>query len=222
MNMNRTCLLLLAGALSAGLNAQSVAERPAYVRLSAVHPMDNFRAYLGDKTPVYALEFGYDFAGPDAWMGLGAHLTYLTASGSAIDKYGGLTQSLKGWRLGADLRFKTSVAGLTPFLGLNVTSYRGNRDTGGTLPNYDDPVNPYRVSAGSYPETEVKFGARVGLEYRINSSWGIAIDYSFSEWRSDYRIDDYMPTTGPRTMDGVNPLNPSWIALSAQYRFSFR
>lgn len=220
MNTNRICMLLLAGSLSAA--AQSVAERPAYARFSLVHPMDNFRAYLGAKTPVFALELGYDFAGPDDWVGIGAHLTYLSASGKAIERYGGLTQSFKGFRLGGDLRFKTSVPGLTPFLGLHVSSYRGTRDTAGTLPNYDAPTTPYQVAAGSYPETELKFGARAGIEYRFNSAWGICIDYSFSEWRSDYRLDSYTPASGPRTMDGVNPLNPSWIAASVQYRFSIR
>lgn len=221
MTLPRICLLATAAALPAVLGAQAVAERPAYARLSAVIPMDNFKSYLGAKAPAQALELGYDFSGPDEWAGLGVHLTYLNAAGSSIEKYGGLQQSLRGWRLGGDVRLKTPVKDLTAFAGITVSKYRGRRDAAGVLPNYDAPASPFRVPAGDYPETQTKFGARAGVEYRINAAWGVALDYSFSEWRSDYQINSYTPGTGSRTMDGVNPLNPSWIALSAQYRWSF-
>ncbi len=218
--MNRVGALFLSGLAALALQGQSTADHPVYVRLSAVMPMGDLKAYLGDKTLVHAFEVGHDFKGPDDWAGLGLYATYLVANGSPITKYQGLKQSLYGWRVGGDVRFKTPVAGLTPFLGVSITAYDGKIDKGGVVPNYDTPSQPFQVPAGPYPEGKGKFGGRLGVEYRINKEWGLALDYSFSEWRSDFRLGTYTPITGHRVVNGLNPVNPSWIALSAQYRWS--
>ena len=215
--MSRIGAMLLAGGMV--LQAQAVAERPAYARVSAVLPSGDLKAYLGDKPLAYSFEVGYDIQGPDEHAALGLYSSYLIANGKAIGKYGGLRQSLYGWRVGADVRFKTPIQGLTPFLGLSMTAYNGVRDEGGLVPNYDVPSKPFQVGTGRYPERKGKFGARVGLEYRLNEAWGVVLDYSFSEWVSDFQLNSYMPMTGTRVVDGVNPVHPSWVALSVQYRF---
>ncbi len=218
--MRRVGALILSGFAGLALQAQTVADFPAYFRASAVKPMSDLRAYLGGQDLVYAYELGYDFHGPDAWAGLGIYVTYLVANGSPISTYQGLTQSVYGWRVGGDVRFHTPIKGLTPFIGFSVTAYDGKVNRGGVVPNYDTPSQPYVVPAAPYPEGKGKFGGRVGVEYRINKEWGVALDYSFSEWRSDFQLGGYTPVTGQRVVNGLNPVNPSWIALSAQYRFS--
>lgn len=210
------CTLLAACALT-GLQAQS--EPPAYVRLTAVAPMGDLRAYLGDRPLATALELGWDFHRPDAVTGIGVHATVLQAKGRDIPRYGGLTQDLKAFRLGADMRMRTPVAGLLARIGLGMAFYNGTRATTGTVPNLDDPTKPWIMPPGTYKEKKGKFGGRVGAEYQINDRWGLALDYNFSEWTSDSRIADYTPVSGNRHVDGVNPVNPSWVGLSVQYRF---
>lgn len=220
--MKKLAALILAGCALPAVQAQSAAEKPAYVRLTAVRPMGDLYAYLGQKPLATAFEFGYDFSGPDDLAGLGVYVTRLQASGQAMDKYQGLTQTLNAWRLGGDVRFKTPVQGLTPYLGLSLSFYEGKRTTGGVVPNFDTPATPWIVAPGDYPEkNKAKFGGRLGVEYRFNAAWGMSVDYNFSEWKSEYRLGTFTPITGHRHTDGINPINPSWIGVSAQYRWSF-
>ena len=218
-----TYLLLLSSLLGplSVLSAQSVAEKRAYVRLGAAWSQNDLKAYLGDRafSPIY--EVGYDFNGPTETTGIGLYVSYLTAHGDNIERYGGLRQRLFGWRVGSDLRFRTPIKGFTPFVGFSVNWYDGQRAEGGTVPDIDNFQNVWVLGPGNWPEGKAKLGMRVGAEYRITESWGISIDASVSNWYSKTTSSPTHPSiTGPRHYKGINPVAPSWINFAVQYRWS--
>jgi len=71
---------------------------------------------------------------------------------------------------------------------------------------------------GGMMDSKPKFGLRLGVEYQFNSTWGVTLDYNASEWRSQADGEDASGSTYP--IKGWNPINPSWVALSIQYRFT--
>jgi hypothetical protein len=149
----------------------------------------------------------------------------------------GMKQNLFVWRLGFDMRFRTPIKGFTPYGGFNVNWYDGFRTVRGTVENYEDwrtPGNPYvtvpsdavalyQLPAGNYPEGQAKLGIRFGAEYRINKNWGVSIDQSVSHWmsRSNATNNSFQTSlTGNRYYKGVNPVAPTWVSFSVQYRWS--
>jgi hypothetical protein len=191
-----------------------------YVRIGAANSQANLRAYLGGRAfnPIY--EMGYDFSGLTEYTGLNLYLSYLAAHGDPIEKYGGLKQALFGWRAGIDMRFKTPCGNLNVYAGMNLNWWDGIRVTPGSIPNYDNPRSPFPIRAGEWPEGQAKFGMRLGVEYRFNEKWGVSLDGNTGAWLSMSTINGVQPISGQRNVRGVNPVAPTWIALSAQYRYN--
>ena len=224
---------LLLASLTLPVGAQSMAEKRAYIRLGAAWSQNDLKAYLGDRAfnPIY--EVGYDFPGYTETTSFGVYVSYLTAHGDPIAKYAGpavnhpnlnlpddyegLKQSLFGWRVGVDLRFRTPINGFTPFVGVNLNYYDGMRHTHGYIQEYDNKNNYYELLPGSWPAGRAKFGMRVGAEYRITEHWGVSIDGSVSSWHSRTVPDGSV--TGQRHYKGINPVAPSWINFAVQYRW---
>jgi len=242
-----TCFLLLGALMAPALGAQSVAENRAYLRLGGAYHMNDMKAYLGDRTfsPVY--EFGYDFKGPTESTGFGLYVSYITGHGDPMSKYkyfveyddedeysgrpipnylnNGMKQMLFGWRLGGDLRYRTPLKGLTLFMGFSANWWDGQRREPGTVQDIDDYENFYVLEAGSksrWPEGKAKVGWRIGAEYRITKNWGVCWDTSVSSWmsRDDSLGQGQQTLTSDRAYKGINPVNPSWMNFSVQYRWS--
>lgn len=224
--MKRSAMMLILLAACAMLRAEEAPAGakdydPFYARIGLMSTQGNLRAFGGGRvlSPIY--ELGYAPAVPEGNVGLGAYASYFKLDGKAIAAYDGLQQDLYGYRFGFDARYATSVPGLTPFVGISWNFYDGERRTAGA---FHDSLNgtTYPLAAGAYPEGKGKLGARLGLEYRISPQWGVVLDYSFSEWYSQkYNwTDGTMAPSGPDYANGLNPVRPSWITLSAQYRFN--
>jgi len=225
-----TCFMLL-GVLLVPLEAQSTAENRTYFRVGGAYSQNDLKAYLGDRAfnPIY--EIGYDFNGPTETTGLGIYFSYLAAHGNHIERYKdpgdkdskGLKQALFGWRFGIDMRFRTPIKGLTPFGGFNVNWYDGIRTDGGAVPSADDYRLHFKIPAGKWPEGQAKLGVRWGVEYRITEQWGVSIDNSISHWLSKSNATGdpgQASMTGNRHYKGVNPVAPTWLSLSVQYRWN--
>jgi len=204
------------------LNAQSVSEKKAYFRLGAAMSQNDLKAYLGDRSysPIY--EIGYDFNGPTESTGFGVYASYLTGHGDPIEHYEGLRQVLFGWRFGVDMRFRTPVKGLTPFMGFSANFWDGQVRAGGVVTDKDNLNTKYEIPPRRWPESRPKIGVRFGIEYRINASWGVVVDSSASTWlsRNSAQLGTANIATGQRYYKGINPVSPSWINFAVQYRWN--
>ncbi len=193
------------------------AEQPDYLRLSALSTQGDLRAYAGGKAFGHGFEVGHGLNVPGSEViGLGVFAGFLKVTGDASAPMGGLRQSLEAWRVGGDVRFATPLEGLTPYAGINLNYFSGKRLNSGSILTYD---GRYAITPGPYGERGAKFGFRIGLEYRFNRAWGASVDFNHSEWYDDYAKGDHEPMTGDRGVKGLNPINPSWLAFSVQYRF---
>lgn len=244
-----TCFLLLGALLAPGLSAQSVAENRAYFRLGGAYHMNDLKAYLGDRTfsPIY--ELGYDFKGPTETTGFGLYVSYITGHGDPNENYrdlktyfsqgadtnywelddngkpqylnDGLKQTLFGWRVGVDLRYRTPIENLTIFMGFSANWWDGAIVQKGRVQDVDDFEHWYPINVGNWPEGKAKIGWRIGAEYRITKNWGVCWDTSVSSWMSRNGSGAGQETrTGTRAYKGINPVNPSWMNIAVQYRWN--
>jgi hypothetical protein len=240
--MKLTTSFLLLGVLLSPLSAQSVAEHRMYFRLGGAYSQNDLKAYLGDRafSPIY--ELGYNFNGPTESTGYGLYVSYITAHGDPMTKYpsklikdntgtvigreGGIEQVLYGWRLGGDLHYATPLEGLTVFAGLSLNWWDGSVTVAGYVPNHHEnrenlAAAYYEIPKVSWPEGKVKYGIRMGAEYRITKNWGVSVDGSLANWM--VRGDDAVgqeTLTGYKHYKGINPVNPSWINFAVQYRWN--
>jgi hypothetical protein len=231
-----TRTLLLGALLAPALGAQSVAENRMYFRLGGAYHLNDMKAYLGDRafSPIY--EIGCDLKGPTEATGFGLYVSYVTGHGDPIGAYrdwttnalgervdinDGLQQTLFGWRLGGDMRFRTPIGGLTLFAGFSANWWDGQRLEPGRVQNVDNVNQHYNITKGRWPEGKEKIGARIGAEYRITKNWGVSWDASVSSWLSRNNAYTGQETlTGTRAYKGINPVNPSWMNFAVQYRWS--
>jgi len=234
-----TCFLLLGALLAPGLapnlGAQSVAENRTYFRLGGAYHMNDMKFYLGNRTfsPIY--EVGHDFKGPTETTGFGVYVSYVTGHGDPIKEYAdwtpgpngehvylneGMKQALFGWRLGADLRYRTPISNLTLFMGFNANWWDGMRLESGKVQRIDNFNEYYTIPKGPWPEGKAKVGWRIGAEYRITKNWGVCWDTSVSTWLQRNDTAGQGTLTGTRAYKGINPVHPSWMNFAVQYRWS--
>lgn len=219
--MKRICSYLLTGLVAASGFAQD-AGRPLYFKATHITTFEDWRAYSGGKTFAWGFELGYDFSKPGDLASLSAYAgmvrslgdvrreIYQNPSGSnaPLDTAFNLT----GWRTGVDVRFETPWKGVTPYLGLNLNWWRGDRVS-------DSPVLGPK---GPFQDAETKFGVRAGVEYQINPAWAVSVEYNLSEWRSNAK--DTNPNGSKEAnlkIAGYNPMSPTWMALSVHYRWNW-
>jgi len=230
------CTLLLGAFVVPGLGAQSVAENRMYFRLGGAYHLNDMKAYLGDRafSPIY--EIGYDFKGPTEATGFGLYVSYVTGHGDPIKQYRdwttnaldervylneGMKQTLFGWRIGGDMRYRTPLGGLTLFAGFSANWWDGQRLESGKVQSFENRNVYYTIPRGLWPEGQAKIGARLGAEYRITQRWGVSWDASIASWLS--RNDGYAgqeTLTRNKPYKGINPVNPSWMNFAVQYRWN--
>ncbi len=219
--MKRIGSYLLTGLVAASGFAQD-AGRPVYFKASHLTTFEDWRAYNGGKSFGWGFEMGYDFTKPADLASLSVfagmvrslgdvrHEVYQTPSGT-YDQIG-TAFNLTGWRLGADVRFATPWKGVTPYLGLNVNWWKGDRVSN----------SPVLGPKGPFADAQAKLGVRAGVEYRINPSWAVSAEYNLSEWRSNAKDTNANGTKEANLkIAGYNPMSPTWMALSVHYRWDW-
>lgn len=213
----RTVFALVLAPLAAS-TILAAAEAPDYFRVSVLSTQGDLRAYAGGKAFGHGFEIGHTLPLPGSdVIGMAVFAGFMKVNGDASSRFGGLKQSLQAWRFGADFRFATPLPALTPYVGFNVNFFDGKRLNAGSVNTYD---GTYALDPGPYAEGKAKLGFRLGLEYRFNERWGASVDYNHSEWYNDFAKGDHIPMSGERPITGLNPINPSWLAFSVQYRFN--
>lgn len=203
--MRKLTTLLVLGAAAVGLGAGE-AEKPFYGRVSALFSQGDLRQFLGGQSLGYGFEAGYDWTKPEDLIGLSLYGGYVRWNGDYHTDLD-VTQQMTAWKAGIDLRFNTPVKGLQPYAGLGLAFFNGTRVSDSSVLG----------DAGPYPDTNAKFGIRLGVEYKITPAWAVAVDYNAFEWRSDINNE----LGAAYQVPGYNPVNPSWLGVSVQYRFDF-
>ncbi|MBI4912788.1 MAG: outer membrane beta-barrel protein [Acidobacteria bacterium] len=213
---------LLAGLVAASGFAQDAAKPPISFKIQEITTFADWRAYAGGKSFGWGFELGYDFSTPGDVAGIAVYAGYVRSIGDLRKEIYqtptgsfapiGTGFNLMGWRLGGDIRFETPIKGLTPYIGLGLVYWKGERMG-------DSPIFGPK---GPILESNAKFAGRVGVEYQITKSWGVSADYNYSEWRANSR-DTNMNGSKEASLkiSGYNPMNPSWMAISASYRFNW-
>lgn len=201
--MKKLTTLLVLGVAALGLSAGD-AERPFYGRVGGMLSQGDLRDYLGGKAYGYGYEVGYDWTNPEDLIGLSLYGGYVRWNGDPND-FLDTVQNLRGWRAGIDLRFNTPLKDVTPYAGIGMTFFNGDRTKASSV---------LGLPAGYYGDSKAKFGIRVGFEYRLNEAWGLAFDYNAYEWRSNIDASAYK-------IKGYNPVHPSWVGMSIQYKFNW-
>lgn len=195
---------LLAGLASVSAFAQDASPKPIYLGATYVFNEGDLRKFAGGKVMSYAFEAGYELAPPTDIIGSRVYARYMRTFGDRREgsdfPAGGTKLHVDAWTGGLDLTFATPVKGLVPYAGMNVTFYDGSKSESFLAPKF------------SFEDSKPKFGIRLGVEYQINATWSASVDYTFTEWRS---------ASKEVSIQGVNPLNPSWVGVSARYHFAY-
>ena len=207
MNM-KLARYLLAGLAAVSAFAQDAKPKPLYAGVTYVINEGDLRKYAGGKPWSYAFEFGYEVIPSEEGIGTNIYGRYMRTFGDArypsptlnVFPVNGVKLQLDTVTVGLDLTFATPIKGLVPYAGLNLNYYDGTKTASFLAPKY------------SFEDSKAKAGVRLGVQYKFNASWSAAVDYNFTEWRSA-RTEARIP--------GVNPMNPSWVGLTARYNFSY-
>lgn len=204
MNMKHARYLLV-GVVAASAFAQGAGSKPLYLGATYVINQGDLRKYAGGQVRSYAFEFGYEVIPSDEVIGLNVYARYMRTFGDPRVgtgfPAGGVKLNLDAWTGGADLTFATPIAGLVPYAGLNLNFWDGSKSTAFGTPPF------------AFEDSKAKFGVRLGVQYRFNAAWSAAVDYNFAEWRAI--------RAGEARLQGVNPMNPSWVGLTARYNFGY-
>jgi len=200
----RTIKLFALAALMTPLAvAADAQEHPFYGRVGMLATQGDWRAWNAGSVQGQAFELGYTAPADGDFITYGLWAGHVRSVGDKRQDLG-TSLTLSAWRAGADLVFLTPVEGLRAYAGLNLNCWNGkwNQD------------NATLGTKGEFSDSKGKLGLRLGVEYRITKEWGATLDYSAAEYRSSQRFSKY-------PVQGLNPVNPSWITLSVQYRFSY-
>lgn len=78
-------------------------------------------------------------------------------------------------------------------------------------------------SSGKFGDSGLKAGWRVGLSYAVNTEWEVNAFYTATDWTTRRDMSAYPgyvnDTVTPSAIRGLNPSQPSYLSLSATYRF---
>lgn len=159
-------------------------------KISFISPQGDLRI-LTQKSSGYGFELGANLVRGEG-LELWLHGEFQSVSRKVVE--GSTTYDAKSSIAGLDLKYVVGDAKI--FTGPVVATWDARGNNG----------------AGPVGETAWKLGWRVGVEYPIYKNWGAAISYTATEWRSDSND----PAGAIR---GLNPSNPSFLAVSATYKF---
>lgn len=180
--------------------ASEPAETPFYARASQLYLQSDWADLNGGQKRGHGFEVGYTRpASEQDLITWGLYAGFVKSVGDYRVSEG-VSFTTDALRFGADLNLKTPFEPLRAYAGFNIQYWSGNK------------VFPKGIKE-PIPDTNAKFGLRLGVEYRITKHWGVSLDYNAAEW-----ISDEEKTTYP--VAGFNPVHPSWYALSVQYRFN--
>jgi len=203
MNMKHARYLLV-GLAALGLGAQEAQSNPLYLGASVVLNQGDLRKFAGGKANSFAFEAGYTVLPVEEGIGLNLYGRYMRTAGDR--KFGtgfpstGVKLSLDTITLGTDFTFASPWKAVVPYIGLSLSYFDGAKS------------DPFQNPKLSFEDSKAKFGGRVGVLYQFNQRWSAAADYSYAEWRS---------VSNQPILQGVNPMNPSYVSLTARYHFSY-
>ena len=205
MNMKHARYLLV-GLMATSVYAQDPKPQPLYLGATYVMNQGDLLKYAGGKKMSYAWEFGYEILPPEEGIGINAYARYMRTFGDR--RYGpgfpagGVCLNLDTWTGGIDLTFGTPVKGLIPYAGFNLNYFDGSKSDAFGSPKY------------TFGDPGPKPGVRFGVQYKFNRSWSGNVDYNFAEWRE-------VKNPPEARLQGVNPMNPSWVGFTVRYNFGY-
>lgn len=209
MNRKLTTLLVLGAAALAAQAQQS--DRPAFFKASLLRANGDQVRYNGDRLPGFGYELGYDYAMGDDFSFITPWVGFARFNGNPrpdLQQYnaGAVPPrfDLTVWRGGLDFKWKTPVQGLKWWMGLNMNFFDGNQLTPGTVPTLSG-TNPKPLY-----EAKAKFGMRAGVDYNFTAQWSAHLQFDAGYW---------LASSSKARFPSMNPMNPSWWALSVGYHF---
>ena len=224
MKSNLMTLLVL-GTLATAVQAQQ-SDKPFVLKVSALSAFADAKDYLGGKTFGWGFEGAYEFAMPDnfsivaPWVGYARFIGDPRGDFAIINPDGsaqvGPVFDLGAWRGGVDFKWNTPLQGLRGWMGINVNFFDGNQRTAG---------RDYKLTSGGIiptsplPQMGAKWGARLGLDYMITKEFSAHFQYDFGYWMSTRKIPSSPTNAAFPRVKALNPMNPSWFALSLGYHF---
>lgn len=195
--------LLVMALVCAGVNtlsAQSLEADRFTAGASVVSTFGDYRAFT-NRSLGFAVEGTYDVTREPQPLNFRALVGFVRVAGKEradLDT----TLSLSGIRAGVDVTFRTPSEQVTPYVGLVFTRWTGKASQTGNL----------TAEAADFSDKGFKLGFRVGVDVAVTRNIVLAADYNLSEWRHSSDISK-------RPTWGVNPVNPSWMSVTARYRF---
>lgn len=207
-----TCLALAA---QTAVGQESFANRIT-AGISIVSTQSDYRDFTANPLG-FGLELTCDLTvNPENALNFRGFFSYFAVSGKDHDVIFNINTaaqmssrgatSLNGMSLGAEVTFKTPFSKIVPHAGIMLTKWSGSASG---FENLEERQLEY--------DGAVKFGLRFGLDYSVTEHIIIGASFSLSEWRSHR---DYAPnTTNPIISRGFNPVSPSWVNITARWRF---
>ena len=137
-------------------------------------------------------------------------LNYQVLPGKSTDQ--DLKTSLKSVQVAGDIFVDTPVQHLRFVAGLSLQKY--SVDNTGSIRDVDGAlVKSFPVDTGK----GIKFGARLGFEYRFNRSWSGEVLYQLTELGSTPTVVG--AEADPAQGLGHGGINPAWVQLGARFHF---
>jgi len=146
----------------------------------------------------YAAEFGVQFRLPQTGIQLRPNIGTARILSKAPEEDSPTLYDLMGIYVGLDFVY-------TPFERLPASISTGPIFHTWNVDEVGAAGNPNQGDKG------MKLGWRVGVAYDINEHWGVAMDFSLTEWRKDRNSTTFIP--------GVNPSRPAYFTIKASYSF---
>ncbi len=202
--MKTLCTMLLSAGVACTLLGQDSAPKRFTVGPTLGLNYADARAFTNN-TMALGAEATLHMGPSESLLQTRAYLGAIRTSGKDRPDLG-TAFGLSGLRAGVDLMFKTPLSALQAYAGLNLTKWSATSSQPSTLPNGGpEPTT-------SFPDKGLKFGWRLGVDYRFTDALTLGVDFNQSEWRHNNQLNT-------RPVKGLNPVNPSWVGITLRYGF---
>lgn len=198
--MKKLFLMALIGVGTTTLSAQALQSDRFTAGVSLVSTFGNYRTFTNQPLG-FGVEGTYDLTRKVEPLNFRVMAGYVHVSGKDRQDLG-TALTLNALRAGADLTFRTPSDKITPYVGLIFSRWMASASQPGSL----------KPAALDFSDKGFKLGVRLGVDVNLTQNVVLAADYNFSEWRHDNDISS-------KAIRGVNPVNPSWMSVTARYRF---